>query len=314
MVSTRHPTHASLPMGLVTHPLPYSVSGIVLYIASPFFATVPKLVANFFCGAPYSVAYKHFRRDHMDPYNLFFHVLIMILQLTTNFAFLHQLDEDYLRADVSVWGFTHKDLSALGWVLVLLFTPSPFLAKLLSAACIYLAHYVSSSVASMDATTIWFQPFLDSLVIIYFLKKPITPPTYLITLTLRFTLHHLAFLHLSNSLPFPPYAMYIFLIFIASLSHKPFSRPASGVFGFAILGGWLITVVTGNKIFYLWACGFVATALQGVSHRETKEPPTMPQLNNISFELSHVVFFPCLLMQAIGEHLQESSNNGKRRS
>jgi hypothetical protein len=55
--------------------------------------------------------------------------------------------------------------------LVLLFTPSPFLAKLLSAACIYLAHYVSSSVASMDATTIWFQPFLDSLVIIYFLKK-----------------------------------------------------------------------------------------------------------------------------------------------
>jgi hypothetical protein len=108
--------------------------------------------------------------------------------------------------------------------------------------------------------------------------------------------------------------MYIFLISIASLSHKPFSRPASGVFGFAILGGWLITVVTGNKIFYLWACGFVATALQGVSHRETKEPPTMPQLNNISFELSHVVFFPCLLMQAIGEHLQESSNNGKRRS
>jgi hypothetical protein len=131
----------------------------------------PPPPANFFCGAPYSVAYKHFRRDHMDPYNLFFHVLIMILQLTTNFAFLHQLDEDYLRADVSVWGFTHKDLSALGWVLVLLFTPSPFLAKLLSAACIYLAHYVSSSVASMDATTIWFQPFLDSLVIIYFLKK-----------------------------------------------------------------------------------------------------------------------------------------------
>jgi len=27
----------------------------------------------------------------------------------------------------------------------------------------------------------------------------------------------------------------------------------------------------------------------------------MPQLNNISFELSHVVFFPCLLMQAVGE-------------
>ena len=146
------------------------------------------------------------------------------------------------------------------------------------------------------------------------LPQPITPVSYLITLVVRGALQYLAFTYLFESASFPPYATYVFLVSIAFLSHKPFSRPASGVFGFAILGGWLITAVTGNKIFYLWACGFVATALQGVSHRETKEPPTMPQLNNISFELSHVVFFPCLLMQAVGEHLQGGGKSGKRRS
>jgi len=129
-----------------------------------------------------------------------------------NFAFLHQLDADYVHFELKVspnLSLTHTDFAAVGWVAVLFLTPSPIVAKVLSTGCIYLAHFVASLVAANDGIAIQVQPFLDSLVLLYFLKKAITPVSYLMTLAIRFLLQYAVFTFLSNevlSLEFPPYA------------------------------------------------------------------------------------------------------------
>ena len=103
-----------------------------------------------------------------------------------------------------------------------------------------------------------------------------------------------------------------FVAFAAFLSHKPFTKPASGVFGVGVIFGCPLAVMSLKPIIFLWASGFIATALQGVSHRETKEPPTMPHLANISNELAHSTFFPCLLLQACLAQITGSDSKKKK--
>ena len=95
------------------------------------------------------------------------------------------------------------------------------------------------------------------------------------------------------------------------LSYKPFTKPLKGVFGLMILCGAPLAILVRHPIYFWWSSGFIITAMQGVSHRETAEPPTMPHLQNVSFEVSHVAFFPVLLGHAIYDQLVEGGEGGR---
>ncbi|GMI03348.1 hypothetical protein TrLO_g13983 [Triparma laevis f. longispina] len=313
MVTTRSQTPKKVPAAasaqgtsppppgvLLPYTLPLTLSGVNLYSISPFYTSPLKLLSNFLCGAPYPLAYKHFRRDHQGTLNLVYHCTILVLQLLCNFGFLYEVDERLpfdLPFNVSI-----SSLSCYGWMTCLLFTQSPAWTKALSSCLIYFAFTVGPQVAAAAfPISIHLQPFLDTLVYIYFIKKPTTVNIYLIIFIIRVTLTELTLTHAGGSVQLSSNFYYGFLLVIAMLSHKPFTRPASGVFGIGALFGWLLAAVSGDRLFFLWGAGFIATALQGVSHRETHEPPTMPQLANISNELAHSTFFPCLLLQAVGD-------------
>ncbi|GMH91104.1 hypothetical protein TrST_g10021 [Triparma strigata] len=291
------------PGVLLPYKIPLTLSGINLYVISPFYTSPIKLVTNYLCGAPYALAYKHFRRDHQGTLNLVFHCLILVLQLLCNFGFLHELDA---RLQLNEKYGVISLLSCVGWITCLLFTQSPAWTKLLSGVLIYSAFTVGGVVASAAfPISIHLQPFLDTLVYIYFIKKPTSLLLYLVILAVRVALTEYTLAHGSGSVQLSDQFYLGFLLVIAFLSHKPFTRPASGVFGIGALFGWLLAVLSGDRLFFLWGAGFIATALQGVSHRETKEPPTMPQLANISNELAHSTFFPCLLLQAVGDQMAQ---------
>eukprot|EP00518_Triparma_eleuthera_P004513 CAMPEP_0182454618 /NCGR_PEP_ID=MMETSP1319-20130603/1176_1 /TAXON_ID=172717 /ORGANISM="Bolidomonas pacifica, Strain RCC208" /LENGTH=317 /DNA_ID=CAMNT_0024652639 /DNA_START=28 /DNA_END=978 /DNA_ORIENTATION=+ len=304
-VSTRSSAkdEGTLPKGRITNNLAVTLSGIFLYICSPFFAHPPKVVANILCGAPYADAYLHFRRDHQGTLNLFLHCCILCLQVTCNFAFLEQVDVDFDVVKVAGVGLATATVAM--WLALLMLTPSPLVVKAVAAPVVLAGYYVRSSVAGAAFShLIHLQPFLDTLVYIYFVKKPLTLALYVLVFGIRLLLHYTAITHAQGIL-----MSYLsgengvklalgFVAFAAFLSHKPFTKPASGVFGIGVLFGWPLAVMTVKPVVFLWASGFIATALQGVSHRETKEPPTMPHLANISNELAHSTFFPCLLLQA----------------
>lgn len=327
------------PGVLLPYTLPLTLSGVNLYSISPFYTSPLKLLSNFLCGAPYPLAYKHFRRDHQGTLNLVYHCTILVLQLLCNFGFLYEVrhgtvsertrrqrvtrkrggwrstDETlrtlYTNSPPQVderlpfdlpFNVSISSLSCYGWMTCLLFTQSPAWTKILSSCLIYFAFTVGPQVAAAAfPISIHLQPFLDTLVYIYFIKKPTTVKMYLIIFIIRVTLTELTLTHAGGSVQLSSNFYYGFLLVIAMLSHKPFTRPASGVFGIGALFGWLLAAVSGDRLFFLWGAGFIATALQGVSHRETHEPPTLPQLANISNELAHSTFFPCLLLQAVGD-------------
>merc|ERR1712039_1058723 len=84
-------------------------------------------------------------------------------------------------------------------------------------------------------------------------------------------------------------------------SEKPLSSVIMGLFG------WMISLLTGNKAIYYWSAGMMATISQGIAHRSTGEAGTLEVLQNdnldqTSYELSHVTFFPNLVFQAILAH------------
>ena len=339
MVSTRSPgpkaskeaKESNLPKGRITNAAAVNLSGIFLYVVSPFFAHPLKIIANACCGAPYEDAYAHFRRDHANTLNLIFHCFILCLQVTFNFAFLAKVDDDF---NIQVGGVGMATASVTMWTALLAFTPSPLLVKVVALSTVFAGYYVRSTVMGLafshlmhfQVNTTRFplglsssfltshfrssQPFFDSLVYIYFLKKPVTLNLYTLVFGIRITLHYIVITYAKGILVESlngdnGVALSLgFLALVALLSHKPFTKPASGVFGLGVILGWLLAAMTLKPILFLWAGGFIATALQGVSHRETKEPPTMPHLANISNELAHSTFFPCLLLQACLEQVK----------
>lgn len=62
------------------------------YCLAPFFCYPHKLAFHYMWGSSYHVAYEHFRRDHKTATNLAMHLVCLVVQVTSNFAFVAALD------------------------------------------------------------------------------------------------------------------------------------------------------------------------------------------------------------------------------
>ena len=67
--------------------------------------------------------------------------------------------------------------------------------------------------------------------------------------------------------------------------------------------GWLMYLLTGEKLFFLHSAAFSAGGIQGIAHGLAAEEGTLPQLNDSHYEFAHCSYFPLLALHRIVEHL-----------
>ena len=235
----------------------------------------------------------------MVPSDLFYHCLCLIWQLSSNYAFLGSIDTTFFNTRVVA------TLNSLLWSWHLLRTsPTPLSVKLSSILCIYLAHsYAGKWFTKHWEQVIFYQGFLEAAAFQIFsgridLKKYVS---YLIVRTALWkylTTKQGCLKDYNTSISMGLMGL------IAFNSTRP--NPIAPVVSMGIYG-WIISLLTDNKHIYFWSCGMSATLAQGVAHTVSKEAGTLQVLQGSGmdmsqYELSHVVYFPNLLFQAIHAH------------
>jgi len=200
------------------------------YTIPPFFANPIKPWVNSFDGSAYERAYEHFRRDHNQADNLFYHMLCLVYQVGSNYGFLASLDEelDNLeeendeeepkvvstdpidRAFEEHYALAHakekaakasaasKTLTALttaAWAASLLSAPAPLSVKAASLATIAVFHQLRHRIRDNWIQLLTAQGLVEALIIqVLFRRGPITRllnPSILVTTLLRFALQAL---------------------------------------------------------------------------------------------------------------------------
>merc|ERR1712187_985601 len=101
----------------------------------------------------------------------------------------------------------------------------------------------------------------------------------------------------------------VLLPFLIFCSYKPFPRQQfrttywlnlSQIFNSMYLG-WIVSYLTGEKVFYLHSAAFSASNIQGIAHYLGKQEGTLPQLNDVHYEFAHTSYFPVLALHRIFE-------------
>ena len=64
------------------------------------------------------------------------------------------------------------------------------------------------------------------------------------------------------------------------------------------LFGWVLAILLDAPWIFFLCCGYVAAALQGVSHELTNQKGTLNQVHDATQELAHTSYFPALALQA----------------
>jgi len=299
---------------------PSDVYNTMLYFTGPFFCNpVKPLLQNLWCNADYLVAYKHFKRDHTKPQNLLLHAVALCLQLTSNFALLHRLDE--LIGSPS-WGWLSGSTAALWSLLLVPQRQAPVKARALAMALIVTAYALRKKVAEKWQLMAWGNGIIEAMQFKVYLigalprdvRKRYLPKDsaqFLRLLMVRWALQGALTASplpgcLSKQLPKGAMLAALLPTLVAG-SYKPFERTTlrgglMTIFNYSYLG-WLASLLTGEKVFFLHSCAFGASGLQGIAHQLSEEMGTLPQLRNAHYEFAHCSYFPVLALHRIFEHL-----------
>lgn len=294
----------------------------LLYSAGPFFTYPWKPLLNVVAGDSYAVGYKHFRNDHTDPLNLGLHVVCLFFQVTGNFGFLWHLDDALLQHQPTAVLGAWRALSASSlvvWSLALALSPASFSCTALSVTCLVGAFLGAPWLAAHG-------PELEAAMLILFLAV-LAAASVLVKDPKR----HVPFTQ------WMPSAGFFFVVWVTS------SRTLTKLFGgelralapqanavqavvmvlaasrpdpvtVSVIAGALLSranaILTGQPAVFFYGLAFFAMALQGLAHHFGREAGTLPRLQSgkdrhakIRYEMSHVVYFPNLLLSACAEAL-----------
>ena len=276
----------------------------IIYSAGPFFGYPWKPIMNAVYGGDYLESYKHFRMQHMVPIDLFYHCLCLVWQLSSNYAFLGSIDETlekqgYVQPKTRIIATANS----LFWAWHLVRTnPTPLSVKVLSCLCIYIAHsYAGKMFHKHWEKIVFLQGFIEAAAFQIFSGR-ISLRRYLGYLVARTALWK--YLSTTKRGALKEYNTSITTGLISLILYNSTrQQPLSGTVSMGMYG-WIIALLTDNKNTYFWSCGMTATLAQGVAHNLSREAGTLAVLENskidmTAYELSHVVFFPNLLFQAI---------------
>lgn len=280
----------------------------VTYGFAPFFAYPFKPLLNVAFGGGYPLSYKHFRAQHMDGNNLFYHVMCLVWQLSSNYALLGSLDETINERN---WGMKNilTFLTSVIWALHLsTSSPTPLIVKAASLMSIFVAHkWAGPLFAANWRSFVFLQGFVEAAAIQLVSKGKNVGFNKMYVAYILF--RTILWKYLSeNEGMYENYSqkilgILVLLITALAATKNPISKTVSmGLYG------WAFALLAANKTLYFYSCGMMATLCQGVAHAVSGEAGTLvvleaSQMDTAAYELSHTVFFPNLVFQACFEHL-----------
>jgi len=288
-----------------------NVYNTMLYFMGPFFCNPTKpILQNLWCNTGYQVAYEHFKRDHKKPNNLALHAVALCLQLSSNFALLHRLDE---LIGSSSWGLISGSTAALWALLLAPQRQAPLKARALAIAMIGFAYAVRKKVAERWDILTWANGIVEAMHFKTYwigalprsLRKSYLPKEsaqFARLLMLRWAMQAVVTLSpLRGAMSKKGHKGLVAAALLPALvasSYKPFERTTTrgaflSIFNYHYLG-WLMSLVTGEKVFFLHSCAFGASNVQGIAHMLSEEMGTLPQLRNPHWEFAHCSYFPVL--------------------
>lgn len=300
---------------------------VVLYAFGPFFCYPWKPVINALAGDKYGPAYKHFRRDHSHPVNLFLHAVCMVFQLVGNFQLLDAIDNSSLLQPIAQLSGASRPLSLLtliSWCACLVFAPSPLLVTSLSIASLFAAYYTSPLLTGPVLEYAITSVFSVALALGLFFCPPRTKVlsskinvkvfvVALIWLLWPYGWNQLdrSYGGLLASLGYVNLANVGLAVFLFACSASPFVPEAPAIGGALICR--LLSILTGQPMLFLLGSAFTASLLQGTAHKLTGEVATLINHNRpgahhspevkVRLEWAHVTFFPSLALHSVCQSL-----------
>ena len=299
--------------------VPAFIIRALLYGTAPFFGNPIKPLLCLLDGANYKAAYVHFRQDHHNNLNILLHVLCLVGQVCSNFAFLAELDNK-LELHLGTKSGDGQPLNLISsltvviWSVVLVLTTggAPSAAKLGGIASIYAAYKMRKQVCKLHNLISKIAPVLEAWAVqaLLFGKNKLA-----LGEGSTFSLKQFAFIlaarlsikyFVSNNISFKGrkslrMAKLVRILVVAGMVLAAQGGVEASVkLGFTL---WLPALLTGDRWMYFLYTGFLSSMLQGTSHHYSREQATLPNLAKLSDELAHVNYFPVLLLHTVQQSI-----------
>mmetsp|Transcript_38012 Transcript_38012/g.80483 ORF Transcript_38012/g.80483 Transcript_38012/m.80483 type:complete len:325 (+) Transcript_38012:70-1044(+) len=308
--------------------IPVAILKGSLYCGAPFFAYPWKPFFNHVAGQSYERAYLHFRRDHQDPYNLFYHCLCLGFQLGGNYGLLEVLSQKiskYLGKDLGEIGALLPTSTTLFWAWTIVRChQAPVVVRTAAVACLGLAHTFRKEIAARWKKLLWATGVLEMAAVqVFAINKAkntkggaevpgFNLPQFLALVCGRWGFQYGLETLVSNIKVPSSVSLAVngaVAAFMLRVCQDPFNtekRMGGFIVGtpFSIgIWGWPLALLTDQPWLYFFSTGYLASLAQGVAHYYAGEEGTLPQLANVSDEYAHTTFFPNILLHSVWQSL-----------
>ena len=289
------------------------LSQALLYAPNAFYCYPWKPLLNEVAGNSYDIGLQHFKDQHATPLNLALHVVALFVQILGNSTFLAHVDA----ALFPQWPrLPLTACTSVVWAVYLLASPAPAWCKQASLCCLAFA-YVSAPYILQHSATFELGMLLafHAVVALYaasggtanYRKLPKWLALHFGPVVMYRAIQG-AYGGALAAHTLACNAVFLTLMITASAKTAPselFPVKASTFLGAIFARPFAVLTAQTWPLFYAW--GFVGMSLQGASHELSREEATLLKLQGIeestadkvSYEWSHVVFFPALLFHAI---------------
>jgi len=302
--------------------LPMRLTKAILYGGAPFFCWPYKPLLNAIEGKQYARAYAHFRRDHQDPLNLFYHCLCLVFQLAFNYSLLSEVGRGLsrrLRGDDK-----HAHLLPLvttaAWSWTLLRTKeAPFIVRCGSVGALALAYMLRDKIREYKDMVPFATGMLEMMALQVFViekakntsgvgRKPMNMKQLVLLILGRWSLQALLDSKAGGSLSGQRGRSIVNTLLAAWMSQvaqDPFGSPSPVKTPFFLgIVGWILGILTKQQWLLYYSGGYLASMSQGVAHHYAGEEGTLTQLVDVGDELAHTTFFPNLLLHSVYQSLR----------
>ena len=285
---------------------------LALFAPGPFYFFPPKALLCKLVGGDFAAAYYHFRQNHRNAVNLSLHVVCFFVQLAGNFALLAQLDARVVPqriAGVRVLSAA----SALMWSVVNLRSGASKAASLLASACIAGAYFAAPHITPRLLDHATFGGFLLTLlaanVATGIVARADMLQVFLGLPALMAGFHYAEDNYAGFGADRAPEVRAALLGYVAAVPLL-LRNPLKPLVVSAVFLCRAAYVATGDDALFYLGYAFLASLLQGITHRVSREEATLIALERkgdsakITFEYGHVIYFPTLAVSSVLDSLR----------
>lgn len=296
-----------------------SIISSLVYAPGAFFFFPWKPAVQAYIGDTYEVGYKFFRRDHSEPTNVCLHLVALAWQLLGNFGVLTTLDAKMFGDNTLLSQIRPLSaLTAMQWAALLVMSPAPHAVSTLSVLAI-IGAYLSApnlsphglelgcTVAFVAVLTLT-QAFRGKRLKHQLQSMATTAGYFGIAFTAsRGAAHWRGTFADDSSTRLINIALFVLMSVLGMLPKPTVPCVFGGVLAVRIAGE-----LTTQDALLFWGAAWVAQLSQGIAHKVSRQEATLlsheestahGRRTKLAFEVSHVCYFPNLLLHACYEDL-----------